>query len=165
MNIRVIFCLLALAGFVLPNTARAQTNPLDGLWLTQDHGGVIQVASCGDRLCARIAGVVLDNPSDSVPVDYQGTSQCGLPLISDARQIQPGLWRGHILDPRNGKVYGVELHLDDQGHLRLRGFLGVPLFGQTETWTRFDGAVPDDCRMVPGGSDMARGQPNSRHSG
>lgn len=118
-----------------------------GLWLTQDHDGVIKVSGCDGGLCAEIAGVILDHPTDPTPVDYRGISQCHLKLISDARQIRPNLWKGHILDPRNGRLFGVELHIDPHGNLALRGFLGVPLLGQTQTWTRFPGDVPNDCRL------------------
>jgi hypothetical protein len=41
----------------------------------------------------------------------------------------------------------VELHLDPHGELRLRGFLGIPLLGQTQTWTRYAGPLPEDCRL------------------
>jgi uncharacterized protein (DUF2147 family) len=139
----VAFGLLLL--FAVPSRA---ATPLGGLWLTQDQDGVIAVSSCGASLCARIEGIFLDRPDDSMPLDYRGMSQCGLPLISDARQIQGNLWKGHILDPRNGTQYGVELHLGPRGDLKVRGFLGIPLLGETQTWTRYSGAVPADCRIV-----------------
>jgi uncharacterized protein (DUF2147 family) len=121
---------------------------LVGLWLTQDHDGVMLVSTCnGGGLCVEIAGVILDSPSDPTPVDYRGISQCHLRLVSDAKPVNPNLWRGHILDPRNGSLFGVELHLDPRGNLALRGFLGLPMFGETQTWTRFPGKVPSDCRM------------------
>lgn len=139
----------AVAQYTPAGPAQASASPI-GVWLTQDHGGVIAITPCEDLLCARIVGVVLDRPTDPVPVDYRGISQCGLALISDARLARPGLWKGHILDPRNGDVFNVELKLDAQGHLALRGYLGVPLLGRTETWTRYRGVVPSDCRMVAG---------------
>src|SRR5580704_11368342 len=101
---------------------------LGGLWLTQGHDGVIAISPChAGMLCGRIVGVFLDRLNDPMPVDYRGVSQCNLSLISDARQVQPNLWKGHIMDPRNGSVYGVELHLDARGNLALRGYLGIPL--------------------------------------
>jgi uncharacterized protein (DUF2147 family) len=120
-----------------------------GRWLTQGRDGVIAVSVCGDALCAEIVGVFLDRPDDPMPVDYRGVSQCKLPLITDAREIRRNLWKGHIKDPRNGSVFGVELNLDPHGNLALRGFLGIPLLGQTQIWTRYAGKVPDDCRIVP----------------
>ncbi len=121
----------------------------DGLWLTQDRGGVIEVGACGQRLCLRIAGVVLDKPDDPTPLDFKGRSQCGLELVNDAVPVEQNLWRGHILDPRNGGLWGVQIWLNPNGTLSLRGYAGVALFGRTETWTRYSGSVPTDCRMSP----------------
>jgi uncharacterized protein (DUF2147 family) len=132
--------------FVTIRAATAAPN-LTGLWLTTDRDGIIKISNCGGDLCAEIAGLILDHPNDATPVDYRGVSQCHLPLITDARPIQPNLWKGHIADPRNGGVYGVELHVDPRGNLALRGFLGISLLGRTQTWTRYAGQVPGDCRM------------------
>ena len=120
-----------------------------GLWRTQDKGGVIAITECGGRVCAHIAGVVLDNPADPMPVDSRGVSQCGLQLINDAVETKPNLWNGHILDPRNGSVFRVELWLQPDGRLALRGYIGVTLLGRTESWTRYTGTVPRDCRLTP----------------
>lgn len=44
---------------------------------------------------------------------------------------------GHILDPNNGKVYRSQLRLTEGGRkLEVRGYIGVPLFGRTQTWVR-----------------------------
>jgi uncharacterized protein (DUF2147 family) len=139
----------ALALLALLSAPSRAATPLAGLWLTGDRGGVIAISPCDGGLCARIVGVFLDRADDPMPLDYRGMSQCDLPLITDARQIGANLWKGHILDPRNGTMYGVELHLDPKGNLAVRGFLGIPLLGETQTWTRYTGAVPADCRIAP----------------
>lgn len=149
---------------LLPVGARSAP-ALTGLWLTQDHDGVIAIANCGGDLCAHIVGLFLDSPSDAMPVDYRGVAQCGLTLIGDARQIQPNLWKGHIADPRNGSVYGVELHLDARGNLALRGFLGIPLLGHTQTWTRYTGKVPADCRITPSNATLGPNTATGQGSG
>jgi uncharacterized protein (DUF2147 family) len=127
-------------------------NPVDqspvGLWRLPDQGGVIAIAPCGEALCARIAGFFMDHPDDKTPVDFRGISQCNLTLIADARPIRPGLWKGHITNPRNGTVWGVEFHLDPHGNLALRGFLAVPLLGRTQIWTRYPDQLPIDCRIA-----------------
>jgi uncharacterized protein (DUF2147 family) len=140
--------LLAFALLLLPlRQLHAAPAPV-GLWLTQDHQGVIAITPCGTELCARIVGFFLDHPSDPTPVDHRGVSQCNLPLINDAAQIRANLWKGHITDPRNGNVYGVELHLDPRGNLAMRGFFGIPLLGHTQIWTRYQGRLPADCRII-----------------
>ncbi|MGH8191181.1 MAG: DUF2147 domain-containing protein [Rhodanobacteraceae bacterium] len=44
---------------------------------------------------------------------------------------------GQILDPHNGKTYRVKLTLKDNGQkLDVRGYIGTPMFGRTQTWIR-----------------------------
>jgi uncharacterized protein (DUF2147 family) len=135
---------------------------LSGLWLTQDRNGVIEVSHCGDRLCARIVGVVLDHPDDKMPLDYRGMPQCDLPLVSDAQEIRPNLWKGHLTDPRSGSVYGAEIHLNPNGTLALRGYLGFTLLGRTQTWTRYSGTLPADCRLEAAGGSSGGSSEASR---
>jgi uncharacterized protein (DUF2147 family) len=142
-----MFRVLALVLLLLSIRSAQAAPALTGLWLTQDRNGVIAVSRCGDLLCARIVGVVLDHPDDKMPLDYRGVSQCDLPLITDARQIRPNLWKGHLTDPRNGSEYGAEIHLDPHGNLALRGFLGFTLLGRTQIWTRYPDTPPADCRL------------------
>jgi uncharacterized protein (DUF2147 family) len=146
--------LVGLMLLLLPASGFAAPSP-DGMWMTQDGDGIISIQPCDGKLCARIDGFMLDHPDDRSPVDYRGVSQCHLPLISDAEQVEPNLWKGHITDPRNGNVYRVELHVESDGTLALRGYIGIPLLGQTQTWTRYDGTVPEDCRITkPEGGDV-----------
>lgn len=132
---------------LVPGVVAAQS-PAAGYWLTQDGDGVIEVYACGDGLCARIAGFFLARPWDPSPRDYRGVPQCGLPLVNDARPVGPDRWRGRIVNPKNGKVYGLEVRLTPEDKLVLRGFLGLPLLGQTQVWTRYRGKVPADCRIM-----------------
>jgi uncharacterized protein (DUF2147 family) len=44
---------------------------------------------------------------------------------------------GDILDPANGKVYKSKMKLiDDGAKLEVRGFVGISMFGRTQTWIR-----------------------------
>ncbi|HJR13896.1 MAG TPA: DUF2147 domain-containing protein [Rhodanobacteraceae bacterium] len=58
---------------------------------------------------------------------------------------------GQILDPNNGKIYKVKLSLKEDGQkLDVRGYIGMPMLGRTQTWTR-KGAT--DAQQEPTGSD------------
>lgn len=129
--------------------AAARSTPL-GRWLTGDDGGVIEIAPCGrDSLCGRIVGITRDHPGDPEPTDVHGQPQCGLTIISAAKLTGPDEWTGTIEDPRNGKRYHMQLSLDDIGGLRVRGYVGLPLFGETVLWRPFDGSIADHCAIVP----------------
>jgi len=44
---------------------------------------------------------------------------------------------GQILDPKNGKTYNCQITLSEDGKtLSVHGYVGAPLFGRTQTWTR-----------------------------
>lgn len=138
---------LLLASVLLAAARAAPTAPL-GTWLTEDHGGVIEIAPCGASLCGRIVGIAELRPDGSLPVDVHGRSQCGLTIISDAKQGSNHKWTGQITDPETGHVYSAQLWLDQAGRLHLRGYIGLPLFGATQVWTPYRAPVPKDCRLT-----------------
>lgn len=149
MTRRLTCRLLGLLLLLLPlQQSQAASPAVVGFWLTQGGDAVVAISPCNGDLCGRLTGLFLDRPTDRMPVNYRGVSQCNLPLIT-ARQIRPHLWKGRITDPRNGDVWGVELHLDPRGNLALRGFFGLPLLGHTQTWIRYPGIPPADCRIGP----------------
>lgn len=44
---------------------------------------------------------------------------------------------GKILDPKKGKIYKCKIELSQDGkRLNVRGYVGVSLFGRTQTWRR-----------------------------
>lgn len=44
---------------------------------------------------------------------------------------------GEIIDPDNGKVYKCKMAVKDNGKkLEVRGYIGVPLLGRSQTWLR-----------------------------
>lgn len=131
----------------LPGRAAGQEAPI-GHWLTQNRKAVIAIERCGAGLCGRIVGITLDRPTDPIPTDNVGRSQCGLTIIRDA--VPDGdEWRTEIVDPRDGSVYRARMYLDEQRRLRVRGYIVIPLLGRTEVWTPFTGQLPQSCRMSP----------------
>lgn len=43
---------------------------------------------------------------------------------------------GNIYDPKVGKEYSCKMKLKDNNTLEVRGYIGVSVFGRTDTWTR-----------------------------
>lgn len=45
----------------------------------------------------------------------------------------------YILDPNNGQAYKVRLRpVEGASKLEVRGYIGVPLLGRTQTWVRVE---------------------------
>jgi uncharacterized protein (DUF2147 family) len=115
--------------------------------LTANGQGVVEIDRCGDALCGRIVGIER-GPTDPMPTDVHGRPQCGLTIITDEKPEPDGTWLGQVIDPRDGSRYQAKLWLDQNGNLKLRGFIGIPALGATQTWQRFTGHLAKECRLA-----------------
>ncbi len=81
-----------------------------------------------------------DAVCDQCTDERKGQPVQGMQIIDGMRASadEPGLYEGgRILDPNNGKVYRSRMRVVDGGeHLEVRGYVGAPLFGRTQTWVR-----------------------------
>jgi uncharacterized protein (DUF2147 family) len=127
-------------------SAAPEGSPL-GTWFTANGHGVVAIDRCGDALCGRIVGIER-KPAEPMPTDVDGRPQCGLTIITNERPQVDGTWLGQVTDPRDGGVYQAKLWLDAQGNLRLRGFIGIPALGATQTWHRFNGHLTAACVLA-----------------
>ena len=63
----------------------------------------------------------------------------GMVFMSGLRKNGDEYSGGEILDPDSGKVYRSKLMLVDGGKkINVRGYVGVPMFGRSQTWVRQD---------------------------
>ena len=133
---------------LLISAAHADDMPASpaGNWLTEDRDAVIAIGPCGLEMCGQIAGIPLAIPNEPIPKDKNGKSQCHLTIIYGATPDDTG-WNARIIDPRSGSIYRVRMQLDAQGRLRVRGYLGITLFGRTQVWTPFTAPLPANCRL------------------
>ena len=138
--------LLAVGGRALAGDA-PPASAIYGDWLTGDHRGVIQITACGAAICGQIVGQDW-KPGHQQPVDNHGQVECGQ-WILQATRIEPLLWDGHITDPDDGSRYTASFRLVAADRLALRGYILLPLLGQTQTWTRWSGPIGDHCRFSP----------------
>ncbi|GAB6966047.1 hypothetical protein JCM25156A_00840 [Komagataeibacter kakiaceti JCM 25156] len=117
-----------------------------GRWMTKDHDGVFEINRCGQELCGRLAGL---RYTTEMPRDKRGEPECNLPMLNGFTpdSDSPGHWNGRVTDPDTGHVYHAKLWVSQNGDLKLRGFVGVPLFGETETWSRYTGTIGPACKL------------------
>ena len=115
-----------------------------GTWSTADGHGVVAIEPCGDAFCGRIVGIDRA-PTEPMPTDVRGRSQCGLTIIKKEKPKADGTWVGVVTDPRDGATYDAMLWVDASGDLHLRGYIGIPALGATQTWRRFTGHLTAEC--------------------
>ena len=130
--------------------ALAQPEPILGRWLSESGKGVVEIFPCADRLCGRL--VWLQEPiRDGAPARDRNNPdpalrtrpECGLVMLGDFRRLEANRWGdGWIYSPENGKTYRATMTLESTDVLKLRGYVGIPLFGETQTWRRADPKLP-----------------------
>ena len=73
------------------------------------------------------------------PGDKLNQPLLGLVFIEGMKQSGLDYDGGTILDPETGKVYSASMRLSADGtQLNVRGFVGLSIFGRSQTWTRVE---------------------------
>jgi uncharacterized protein (DUF2147 family) len=134
--------LLLVVVLFLTTTALGQT--ITGEWETYDdetneNKALIEIYQTGDRYFAKIVkSYISDNTAicKNCPGAKKDTPIAGLVIIEDLKKDGDEYNDGEILDPQNGKTYSCYVELVDDNKLKVRGFLGVSLFGRTQYWRR-----------------------------
>jgi uncharacterized protein (DUF2147 family) len=76
---------------------------------------------------------------DKCSDERKGQAVTGMVVIRGMKKDGEEYTGGDILDPKNGSVYRCKMRLIDQGRkLSVRGYLGLSLFGRSQTWVRDD---------------------------
>jgi uncharacterized protein (DUF2147 family) len=144
---RHLSLLLCTAFALTAADAHAQGPSLLGYWRTPS-GAITLIARCGPKLCVEIAALAAGHHHPRTDVrnpdpKLRGRPLCGLRIGEGFVQVDPGHARGgHLYDPKNGDTYSGRMSAEGN-RLRLRGYLGVPFFGRTETWVR--ASKPPPC--------------------
>ena len=135
--------------------AFAQQSGVMGTWLTASGAAQVRIAPCPDVAGGPLCGVVVALLNPKGP-DGKGVAP---EAVTDSRNENPALrsrkvigmpliWgfkktadpnafeEGHIYNGENGKTYNANISLQPDGTLRLRGYVGSPMFGETQIWTR-----------------------------
>ena len=128
-----------------------------GLWEKADESGKpsawFRIYQCGDAYYGQIVKKFAqngENPSAWRCTKCKGSQRnapvLGLTFIKNMRRDGLQYQGGTILDPRDGSVYNAVMRLSPDGQqLTMRGYVLMPLLGQSETWHR----IHDNQRDLP----------------
>jgi uncharacterized protein (DUF2147 family) len=117
-----------------------------GRWLTEDKRAVIEVYACGSLFCGKVVWQSEPREKDgTIKVDRYNADPalrrhplCDLQIMAGFTSVpgSPAEWQdGTIYNPESGSTYSATLRLKDAATLYLRGYIIIPLLGETQTWT------------------------------
>ena len=131
--------------------AHAQATPA-GLWKsiddeTKKEKSLIRITESGGVFTGKLEKLLdptakPDAVCDKCSDERKDKPLVGMTLIKGVKHSDSDAERwdaGEILDPNNGKTYKVRLTPTDGGKtLAVRGYIGAPLLGRTQTWIRVE---------------------------
>lgn len=124
-------------------------NDIAGTWMTIDdetgqaksyvhiwvHNGVAYGKI--NKLLNRKPGEDPDPVCTECKGESHGKKVVGLTILWGLKQDGDEWAGGHIMDPKNGKVYKCKIKAENGGQtLKVRGFIGISLIGRNQVWKR-----------------------------
>lgn len=132
------------AGLQAQRAAPVQATPV-GLWRTFDERSgqakaLVRIEERDGTLVGRIERLLAD-PADATcqacTGELKGRPVVGLTILQGLRRDGEVWSGGDVLDPNDGRFYKAQVRVAEAGErLQLRGYLGVPSLGRTQTWRR-----------------------------
>lgn len=144
---RTILSLVALSAGTLLSTSVFAVSLNGTQWQTIDDKtgekkAVMQLTESGGKVTGKILKVLDKEKADALCTKCPGSLKNkpveGLQILSGFKADGNNQWSdGKLVDPESGKTYSGKLTLSDNGQsLKLRGFVGTPVFGRSQTWQR-----------------------------
>lgn len=146
-NLLKMTLMAAMAFLVTPLLAQQYTaDMILGKWLNEDQDAHVEIYKDAGKYYGKI--IWLKNPIDEVTgkpkVDddnpdpaLQNRPVMGLIILKDFIFDGDEEWEdGTIYDPKNGSTYDCYMKFDEEGVLKIRGYIGVSWIGRSTYWTR-----------------------------
>lgn len=135
------FCFLSLGVSAQNNADRVL-----GTWLNEDGDAHIEITEEDGIFSGRLVWLKfpIDEETGKPKLDkrnpdekLQSRPTMGLEMLTGFRYDSDDKeWTdGEIYDPKSGKTYSCYMEFDDNGKLKIRGYIGISLIGKTTYWT------------------------------
>ena len=116
-----------------------------GKWKTIDditgkEKGIVEIYEKGGKVYGRIIEIFDSEhryrKCEKCDGEDKNKPYLGLVIIKGLSKDGDIYDGGKILDPKIGKLYRCKIALDGKEKLSVRGYIGIPLFGRSQTWIR-----------------------------
>jgi len=123
----------------------AQSHSVIGKWKTIDDQtgkakSIVEIYERSGKVYGKIVDIIDSEKRKSLCTVCTGDEKnkpiVGLVIIKGLKKDGKEYNDGKILDPTTGKLYKCFLALEGNDKLKVRGYIGVSLFGRTQIWNR-----------------------------
>ena len=130
---------------VLFSTANAQTPSVLGKWKSIDDEtgkalGIVHIYEEGGIIYGKVIDILNPKDRDKLCTNCAGEDKnepiLGLVILRGLKKDGHEYNGGKILDPKHGKYYKCYINLENENKLKVRGYIGISLFGRTQYWHR-----------------------------
>lgn len=116
-----------------------------GRWKTVDdvsgkERGVVEIYEHNGKIYGKIIEIFDPRHKDKKCILCEGEDKnkpiLGMNFIKGLKKDGTEYSGGKILDPESGKLYKCYINLENKDKLKVRGYIGISLFGRTQYWYR-----------------------------
>ena len=135
--------ILSIVVFFIFQVSFSQT--IFGKWKTVDdetgmENGIVEIYEKAGKVYGRIIEILEKEKKHFKCEMCEGEDKnkpvLGLVIIKGLKKKGDFYEGGKVTDPKNGKSYHCKMSLEGKDKLIVRGFIGISLFGRSQTWFR-----------------------------
>lgn len=124
---------------------QAQNQSVIGKWKTIDDEtgqakSIVEIYEKSGKVYAKVIEILDLEHKKSQCTNCSGEDRnkpiLGMLVIKGLTKSGNEYRNGKILDPKNGKLYQCFITLESKDKLKVRGYIGISLFGRTQYWYR-----------------------------
>ena len=103
---------------------------------------IIEIYKENNKVYAKVVDILNPEDKDKICIYCKGENKnkpiLGMIIVNGLKENGDVWGGGKILDPKNGNYYKCYITLVDNSKLKLRGYIGISLFGRTEYWYKVE---------------------------
>jgi uncharacterized protein (DUF2147 family) len=135
--------ILSIVVFFIFQVSFSQT--IFGKWKTVDdetgmENGIVEIYEKAGKVYGRIIEILEKEKKHFKCEMCEGEDKnkpvLGLVIIKGLKKKGDFYEGGKVTDPKNGKSYHCKMTLEGKDKLIVRGYIGISLFGRSQTWFR-----------------------------
>lgn len=134
-----------------PASSVFAANAIEGDWMVQTNDAVVRIFEENGEYRGRVVWAGRETqdwwqgePPHEIPWDdkkaakqYKLAATHGVDILARLEFDGEDKWNnGRVFNVINGKIYRCQLTLPEPDVLKLRGYIGMPMFGGSVLWTR-----------------------------